>query len=293
MAERIIEKVGITGAEGLIGGVLMQNLPDLYDVHAFTLYTAPFPSNVTSTVVDLSDKAQVKGAFEGIDAVIHLAADKSPFAGWESIWRNNYVATKNVFDECLAAGVKRIIFASSNHVQHADMMGESAEILKPGPHPLRRVSDPTKPDSYYAASKLFGEELGYLYSHRDGLEFVGLRIGWVHEKDDPTAEKGTNSESYMRAVFLSHRDLIQIVQRGLEMDLRDTRFVLAYAVSDNARGIYDLTETRKKLGFNPLDNAERYFVSAKDKLSTNLDRAGIFDAHLQGLVAEWVDRAAK
>ena len=39
----------------------------------------------------------------------------------------------------------------------------------------------------------------------------------------------------------------------------DTDYVVAYAISDNTRRVFDLTETRERLGFSPKDNAETYF----------------------------------
>ena len=71
-----------------------------------------------------------------------------------------------------------------------------------------RLDEPPNPDSMYAVSKLFGENMGKLYSQRYGLEFVGLRIGWIIAEDDPTTMCGTSAEDYMRAMFLSHRDCI-------------------------------------------------------------------------------------
>jgi hypothetical protein len=60
----------------------------------------------------------------------------------------------------------------------------------------------------------------------------------------------------MRAVFCSHRDLIQAFTKAVQID---TDFLVAYAVSENSRGVFDLAVTKKKLGFYPQDNAEAYF----------------------------------
>jgi nucleoside-diphosphate-sugar epimerase len=120
-----------------------------------------------------------------------------------------------------------------------------------------KLDDPPNPDSYYAVSKLFGENLGKLYSEQHGVEFVGLRIGWLTARDDPAALRGTPSEDYMRAMFLSHRDCVEAHRRALEVD---ARFLLAYVISDNDRRVFDLEETARLLGFVPQDNAEDCFA---------------------------------
>jgi hypothetical protein len=67
---------------------------------------------------------------------------------------------------------------------------------------------------------------------------------------------GKSSEDYMRAMFLSHRDCVEAHRRALDVD---TKFMLAYAVSNNDRRVFDLTDTIETLGFTPQDNAENYF----------------------------------
>merc|ERR1719382_1995963 len=101
---------------------------------------------------------------------------------------NNIVATYNVLEAARRAGVRRVVFASSNHTQHGETMARGS----PGGMDLARLealggpasvsaSDSLSrvgPDSFYAVSKLCGESLGYLYSRVFGAsEFVALRIG--------------------------------------------------------------------------------------------------------------------
>ncbi len=250
------EHIGITGAAGHIGSVLREGLLYEYHVRAFTLEPAPFPS----TVVDLSEAEKVVGVFDGLDAVIHLAADPSPFASWESLDRNNIRATYNVFEECRRAGVRRVVFASTNHVQNGNTMLDTPETLDPDKKVLMKLSDPPNPDSLYAISKLYGENLGKLYSEQHGLEFVGLRIGATFPADDPTTFVGTISEDYIRAMFLSKRDCLEAFRRALKVD---RLFMLAYAVSRNDRRVFDLEETERILGFHSVDNAEDYFRRIK------------------------------
>ena len=120
-----------------------------------------------------------------------------------------------VLEECRRSGVRRLVFASTNHTQHGNTILTTPETLDPSKRIRMRLDEPPNPDSMYAVSKLFGENMGKLYSQRYGLEFVGLRIGWIIAEDDPTTMRGTSAEDYMRAMFLSHRDCIEAHRRAL------------------------------------------------------------------------------
>ncbi len=251
-AKMAIRTVGITGANGTIGSVLRSGLADNYEIRSFTLEPADFPC----TVADLAHDNEVRGLFNGLDAVIHLAADPSPSAPWESVRENNIEATFQVFEECRRVEVQRLVLATTNHTQHGNSLLTTPETLDPSYGERMAVTDPPNPDSLYAISKLFGEHLGKLYSEQHRLSFVGLRIGWIVAEDDPTTKADTKAEAYMRAMFLSHRDCLQAFTRALEVE---ARFLLAYAISDNERRVFDLQATREQLGFWPRDNAETYF----------------------------------
>ena len=247
-----IQRVGITGANGSIGRVLMAGLTDRYELKAFSRREVDFPT----TLVHFDQPAQVQGAFEGLDAVIHLAADPSPMASWESVREHNIEAMYQVMEECVRAGVKRMVFASTNHTMHGNSILSTPETLDPQKSMAMKLGDAPNPDSLYAVSKLFGEQLGKLYSEQCGLSFIGLRIGWTIPENDPTVMRGTSAEEYMRAMFLSHRDCVQAHRRALEVD---ARYMLAYVVSDNGRRVFDLDETRALLGYEPQDDAEAFF----------------------------------
>lgn len=256
-----IRRVGITGAAGHIGTTLTEGLPNRYKLTLFYHRKEVKPElcrKLNAVKVDFSEAEKVKGIFEGLDAVIHLAADPLTEASWESVLTNNIVATYNVFEEARRAGVIKIIFASTNHVQH-DYVGKTPMTLDRFYVKTKgyiRLDDPPAPDSFYGISKLFGENLGWYYSRRFGIQFISLRIGSTFPKDDPSIWRGTDREDHVRAMFLSKRDCVEAFTRALEVD---TDYLLAYAISNNDRRVFDLTETRERLGFNPKDNAETYF----------------------------------
>jgi NAD+ dependent glucose-6-phosphate dehydrogenase len=257
----VIKKVGITGAGGLIGVDLSQGLSEKYKLTLFYRKTKPDISLKLKTVqADLSDEKQIKGIFDGLDAIVHLAASANTQSPWDEVLNNNIIATYNVYEEARRAGVSKIVFASSNHTQHAYTMGKttlSEDLSYVKKHGLVKLDDPPAPDSLYGVSKLFGEDLGRYYSRFYGIKFVCLRIGTafgVHwtglmmKGDKPTRD-------HLRALYLSKRDLIDIFDKALQID---ADYIVAYAVSDNKPAVFDLTETRKKLGFNPNDNSQTY-----------------------------------
>ena len=109
-----IQKVLVTGSGGLIAGALVRDLSSHFDFTGQDIGPPNYPS-VATTVGDLSDMDGVRQAFDGIDAVVHLGADSNQHAAWGSVLHNNLIATRNVFEACRDAGIKRVVYASSNH----------------------------------------------------------------------------------------------------------------------------------------------------------------------------------
>ena len=262
----MIKKVGITGAAGHIGLDLAAGLADKYELTLFYHNAKPDTSLKLKMVqADLSDEKQVTGIFQGLDAVIHLAAASSSLSDWESVLQQNIITTYNVFEEGRRAGVSKIVFASTNHTQHAytmltNTLNEDLSYVKN--HGLVKLSDPPAPDSLYGVSKLFGEDLGRYYSRFFGIKVVSLRIGWADTQKmrDWIINAEEPVKNHVRVMFLSTSDLIDVMDKSLQID---TDYLLAYAVSDNKPAVFDLTETRKNLGFNPKDNSQIWEANIK------------------------------
>jgi NAD+ dependent glucose-6-phosphate dehydrogenase len=71
MDEQRRHRVLITGADGEIGSHLWDGLADRYDLRALTHH----PADIPSVVGDVADLDSIRPAFDGIDAVLHLAGD--------------------------------------------------------------------------------------------------------------------------------------------------------------------------------------------------------------------------
>jgi nucleoside-diphosphate-sugar epimerase len=250
----------ITGGEGLIGGILRTTLADRYEFSFLTQGPAAFESHVG----DIACLECIQPAFEGVDAVVHLAAASSVDSPWNRVLADNIIGCHNVFEAAREAGVKRVVFASSNHtVGMFESEGAPAIYELDDPRVIT-VEEPVRPDSLYGASKVFGEALGRLYAERYGIDVVCLRIGTVREDDDPTAARAgrpfgplpelTVDESRMRlrATWLSHRDCAQLISRALDAPVH---WAVVFGVSGNPRRFWDLEAARALLGYVPEDSA--------------------------------------
>lgn len=239
-------KVGITGAGGNVGSTVTYGLKDHFELTLFDL--KPIASDDAFFVsMDCAEPEQVRGQFDGLDALIHLAGNPWPNAAPQQTLRNNFEATSYVFHEAQRAGVKKIVFASSNFYHE----GAVGDLLRGRREDLIRLDEFPTPQSYYSQSKVYAESLGRHLSYL-GMQFVALRIGWTVPSDTPAL----HDSAYMRGVFVSHRDLVQAMIKALQVS---ASFLPAFCVSNNSEPIFDLAETRLTLGFEPQDDANSYF----------------------------------
>jgi len=249
MADR--RKVLLTGGAGLIGSILIDKLSDRYEFTSFDIREA---KGAKSVVADLSDFEAVEAATQGQDAVVHLAADPAVEATWSSALKNNFISTYNVFEAAKRAGVKRVVFASSQHATGGFYLDEpwkhivdgNFKKLKHGKYPLVDETCQIRPDGYYGASKAYGEALGSYYFDYHRLSSIHMRIGWVLSKDDP------KFSPFALSLWLSHRDVAQFANLALETP---RGYGVYYATSDNKWKIWDISKAKAELGYKPADAA--------------------------------------
>jgi nucleoside-diphosphate-sugar epimerase len=183
-----------------------------------------------------------------IDAVIHLAAVADVQADWNSVLHINIDGTQNVYEAARQTQVKRIVFASSNHVTGV------YEGIPPQRHLTRseeliHIGMAPRPDSYYGISKLTGEGIASYYFDYFGIESVCLRIGTVLESDNPT------QDPRHRSTWLSHHDILELVRKSLTVKEQFTGFGVYYGVSSNRHRFWDIQNARDELGYQPKDDA--------------------------------------
>lgn len=229
-------RVLITGARGDIGRTLTWGLADAYTLRLHNRTQESEPSGFDHVTADIAGLDEVRPIMADIDTVVHLAGNPRVEADWESILNTNIVGTRNVLEAARLAGVRRVVFASSNHA-----MGMYD---RDGEWPVNSTM-PARPDSLYGASKSVGEVLGCYYHDAFGLSFIALRIGWFAEepwmaKDQPVG----------RAMWISPRDIVNVVRGAVETKVP---FGVYYAVSDNPDRRWDITNTMVDLGYRPVD----------------------------------------
>jgi len=235
------KKVLITGAAGRIGQVMRAGLRDRYDLrlmyHRTVLEAVEGEEVAMGSVADM---AAIEAAVDGVDAVVHMAGDPSTSAPWESVLEKNIQGVYCTYEACRKKGVKRVIFASTNHV--------TGFYEQDGAYTTPEM--PERPDSLYGVSKAFGEDLGRYYVDEYGLEVICLRIGSFQPDSAVRERKGDR----ILSTWLSHRDCVQLVRCGIEADVR---FGIYYGISGNTRAYWDIQSARQELGYEPEDNAER------------------------------------
>ncbi|MQG88944.1 MAG: NAD(P)-dependent oxidoreductase [SAR202 cluster bacterium] len=250
-------KVLITGFSGLIGSLLINGLFEKFEISGLDTKESSTAVRIPTTIADCADYHAMSRAFKGVKAVVHLAANAPVETPWHDVLKNNISATHNVYEAAREHGIKRVVFASSNHAVGNFEMDEpysririgDYEGLTPGGYNMIDHNVPIRPDSDYGVSKAFGEATGRYYHEHFGIEVACLRIGTVNHQDSP---KGSVRSL---ATWLSHRDLIQLVTKCLTQPID---FKIFYGVSDNTWRFWDTDHAKKTIGYAPQDNGEDY-----------------------------------
>jgi NAD+ dependent glucose-6-phosphate dehydrogenase len=255
------KRVLITGIAGVIGHACVEHLADRYELTGLDLKD---PGTVPTLVADIASLPAILPAFEGIDAVVHLAGNPSVHSPWEDVYGINILGTYNIYEACRLKGVPAVVFASSNHAIGAyeeEGIPEIYDLDDP------RVYDHTvelRPDSLYGVSKIFGEAVGRYYQEYHGIRSYNLRIGSVRKDDnprDPSVPQGTfwleltPEQKYdrMRATWLSQRDCADLIATCIEAE--HVPFAVVYGISDNPRKFWDISHAEALLGWKPRDRA--------------------------------------
>jgi uronate dehydrogenase len=245
-------RVLVTGMSGLIGGAVRRRLQPDYELRA--LNRSPV-QGVPCHRADIADLEAIRPAFEGVDAVVHLAAAVGEPA-WADLLARNVVGTYNVFEAARLAGVARVVYASSGATVSAIERESPYRELAAGRYgevaawPMLTHESPMRPNGLYGCSKVWGEALARHYADAHGMSAICIRIGAVNRADRPSAPREFSA-------WCSQRDVAQMVARALAAP-PSVRFDVFFAVSDNRWGYRDIGHARAVLGYAPEDRAEDY-----------------------------------
>ncbi|MDP9917602.1 uronate dehydrogenase [Variovorax boronicumulans] len=238
----------LTGAAGGLGRVLRERLAPFANVIRLSDIADIAPATGAHEEVvpcDLSDKAAVDALVAGCDAIAHFGgvSVERPF---EEVLEANIKGVFNLYEAARRHGVKRVVFASSNHVIGFYKQDEHIDA-----HAARR------PDGYYGLSKSFGEDMAQFYFDRWGIETVSIRIG--SSFPEPLNRR-------MMSTWLSYRDLTTLIEKSLFTP--DVKHTVVYGMSAN-RDLWWDNAAAAHLGFAAQDSSEvfRDKVEAQPKVA--------------------------
>lgn len=230
-----VDRVLLTGAAGGLGKVLRETLRPyakvlrLSDISPMAPAAGPHEEVVPC---DLADKAAVNTLCEGVDAIVHFGgiSVERPF---EEVLDANIRGVFHIYEAARRHGIKRVVFASSNHVIGFYKQSETLDAN------ARR-----RPDGYYGLSKSFGEDTASFYYDRYGIETVSIRIG--SSFPEPQNRR-------MMSTWLSYRDLTELIGRSLFTP--NVGHTIVYGMSAN-RDVWWDNHLAAHLGFVPQDSSE-------------------------------------
>ena len=257
------QRLLLTGAAGKLGRELRPRLKAYCDILRLSdrLTMDPTSAGEEVLVAQLEDKAAVHDLLAGVDAVVHLGG-VSTEQTWEAILAGNIVGMVNLYEAARAQReavrgqhVKRIVFASSNHVTG---FYRQDEVISP--------RDPVRPDGFYGLSKSFGENLAQLYWDRHGIETVSLRIGSAFAEP---------KDRRMLATWMSFDDTERLIVAALTAPVVGHSII--YGMSDNNTTWWD-NRSARHIGYHPRDSSEvfRATVEARQQALDASDPATIF-----------------
>lgn len=246
----------LTGAGGGLGRMLRQRIKPWTQVVRLSDVIDLGPAAEGEEIVqcDLADNAAVLALLEGVDAVLHFGGI-SVEDRFEPIMQANILGLYNLYEAVHKAGVKRVVYASSNHVTGFYRTTDLVD-----------ADMPVRPDGFYGLSKCFGEALSRYYYDRFGIETVCLRIGSSFPEP---------RNARMMTTYLSYDDLVELIRCSLFTPR--VGHTIAFGTSGNDTTWWD-NRKASHLGYQPKDSSRTFasqFPPTSDRPDDN-DPATIY-----------------
>ena len=226
--------IAVTGGSGKLGRTVVRELRAAG--HTVVNLDATGERGPGFVRVDLTDYGQtidailgVDDAHGGFDAIVHLAAIPAPaILSDVATFHNNIRVTYNVFQAARRAGIKNIVYASSETV-----LGLPFDV----PPPYIPVDEdyPARPESTYSLVKHLEEQMAIELVRWDpSLKIVALRFSNVMDPSDyaafPSYDADARGRKWNLWGYIDARDGAQAIQKALEWDTTGfDRFIIAAA----------------------------------------------------------------
>lgn len=238
-------KLLITGAAGRIGSFLTNQWKDRYDLVLTDVRAPKETFGFPFTPANLTEMDKIQALCQGIDTVIHLGADPSMEAAWESLLPNNIIGTYNVFEAAAQAGVRRVVYASSVNAVFGYPVDQQVH-----------TSMPVYPINLYGATKCWGEAAARVYAHLKKFSAICLRFGAVSYRPgtDPEYNGRYTPDYEYLDIILTMEDLTKLVTASVEA-ADDLWYGVFQGVSNNRWKRLDITDARAIIGYEPEDDA--------------------------------------
>lgn len=250
-------KVLVTGLSGVVGQAIIEKLKDRYEVSALSRYGTPGIEKKNDFIGDITEPNSILSAFKDQEVVVHLAADRSMNAGFDSTLKYNITGTYNVYEAARISGVRRVVYGSSQHVVGGFYRVSPYKEIFTGDfsninYPIQLLDEktPIRPSGFYGMSKVHGESLGQYYQDYHGISTISLRIGWTLSNDKPQFSGAS------LALWLSHRDTAELHIRAIEAP-ENIGYTCVFGTSNNYWKVFSLQHAKDMIGFQAKDDAGR------------------------------------
>jgi nucleoside-diphosphate-sugar epimerase len=229
-----MKRIVVTGGSGKIGAWILKELLDEgHEVLNVDLKPSADP-RCRTLIADLTDSGQAYGAIgvytgidelqpslrpQPIDALVHFAAiPRVQLVPDAEVFRINTTSTYNVMEAAVRAGIRKVVYASSEATYGVDFADDHRD---PDYFPIDE-EHPTVPMDAYGLSKVANERTAAAFHARVGGDFYGLRIGDVMAPSDYAKFPVWTTDPAVRKrelwAYVDIRDVAQMVRLCVSTD---------------------------------------------------------------------------
>lgn len=236
----------VTGSAGAIGvPVCRELLARGHRVRALDRVATPSAppdlegsANVESVIMEIEDRAGMRAAMRGVDAVVHLAAEPND-ADFSILEGPNVRGLFHVLDGARQEGVRRVVLASSIQV-----LGKWWDRSRERP----AGTDVSSPSNHYALTKVWAEHAGEMYARCYGMSVIAARVAFMVRNP---AEAKRLMQKELFDIYLSRSDVARFFAHAVEA--KDVEFAVLYAVGRGGERLLDMEPARRLIGFEARD----------------------------------------